>query len=99
MKRLQKNFSTNDRSSFPLPTIFISAVALSAAFWLFAGSTGTAGVNECTFCHKRTSTMTLACNSLEYQRHLDHGDTMGACAASRIAIDPEKVKASSDDRK
>ena len=35
--------------------------------------------NECTVCHKRTATLTLPCNSLEYQRHLGHGDTAGPC--------------------
>ena len=35
--------------------------------------------NGCTVCHKHTTSLTLPCNSLEYRRHLDHGDTPGAC--------------------
>ena len=37
------------------------------------------GTNQCTVCHKHTATLTLPCNSLEYQRHLGHGDTEGPC--------------------
>ncbi len=36
--------------------------------------------NDCQVCHKRgQQTLMLPCNSLEFQRHIDHGDTMGAC--------------------
>ncbi len=35
--------------------------------------------NQCEVCHRRTQTIILPCNSLEYQRHLDHGDQPGAC--------------------
>ena len=34
---------------------------------------------QCTVCHKHTATLSLPCNSLEYQRHLGHGDTQGPC--------------------
>ena len=34
---------------------------------------------DCTVCHKRTTTITVPCNSLEHRRHLDHGDTEGPC--------------------
>jgi hypothetical protein len=37
------------------------------------------GVEICTVCHKRTLTLLLVCGSPEYQRHLDHGDTLGTC--------------------
>ena len=33
----------------------------------------------CTVCHKRSATLVLPCNGLEYRRHLDHGDTLGPC--------------------
>ncbi len=36
---------------------------------------------DCTICHKKTSTLTFPCNSLEYRRHKDHGDPDGACAS------------------
>ncbi len=56
---------------------------LAVAFWF---STGLAqdgdGVSTCTVCHKRTQTLSFPCNSLDYRRHLDHGDTMGACAVT-----------------
>ena len=35
--------------------------------------------NQTTICHRRTQTLVLASNSLELQRHLDHGDTVGQC--------------------
>ena len=35
--------------------------------------------NACTLCHKHSTTLSLPCNSTEYQRHLDHGDAIGAC--------------------
>jgi UDPglucose 6-dehydrogenase len=40
---------------------------------------GSDGGNNCAVCHKGRS-VTLACNSMEYQRHLDHGDEPNACA-------------------
>jgi hypothetical protein len=33
-----------------------------------------------TICHRRSLSLTLVANSLELQRHLDHGDTIGPCA-------------------
>ena len=51
----------------------------------FSGSVSSA-INEeilptssCIVCHKHTTTLTLPCNSMEYRRHLDHGDTLGPC--------------------
>ena len=41
------------------------------------------GVAICTVCHKHTLTLLLECGSLEYQRHLDHGDSVGACPPSK----------------
>ena len=40
--------------------------------------TGGCPPGACCVCHKGT-TLALACNSLEYQRHLDHGDGVGTC--------------------
>ncbi len=34
---------------------------------------------QCQVCHKHALTLTLPCDSLEYRRHLDHGDTPGVC--------------------
>ena len=36
----------------------------------------------CSVCHKHTVTLSLACGSLEYRRHLDHGDTLGTCQSA-----------------
>ena len=40
-----------------------------------------ASSGECTVCHKHSQTLVLPCNSMEYHRHLDHGDSIGACPA------------------
>ena len=37
---------------------------------------------NCTICHKGVQTLTLPCNSLDYRRHLDHGDTLGTCQSA-----------------
>ena len=36
----------------------------------------------CSVCHKHTVTLSLTCGSLEYRRHLDHGDTVGTCQSA-----------------
>lgn len=38
---------------------------------------------QCSVCHKRTSTLIFPCSSLDYRRHLDHGDVPGACVLAR----------------
>jgi hypothetical protein len=45
------------------------------------GTSAPAG--DCTVCHKRGQTIVLACDSTDYQRHLDHGDTIGPCPPSK----------------
>ena len=35
----------------------------------------------CAICHQGVLTLAPSCNSLEYRRHKDHGDSDGACAA------------------
>ncbi len=42
-------------------------------------STTVTSGNSCSVCHKRMTTLILPCNSLEFQRHMDHGDAVGAC--------------------
>ena len=39
--------------------------------------------SECTVCHKHTQTITLPCSSMDYRRHLDHGDSIGACPPAK----------------
>jgi hypothetical protein len=53
------------------------ALVLSVAFWF--ASAPKASAADCTLCHKRTLTITVECGSLDYRRHIDHGDTVGAC--------------------
>jgi len=69
--------------------------SLAVIFSLAVSSTGLAGgPPTCDVCHKRTTTFTLPCASLEYRRHLDHGDPPMACAATLTAIDvPVKIGA------
>ncbi len=79
MKRLQ---DLADRSR-PVATLsaLLAAAALASAFW-FATSPR-ASATDCTLCHKRVLTITVVCGSMDYQRHIDHGDTIGPCAASQ----------------
>ena len=65
------------------PFFFASAL-LGVASWLVTGATGVAGPNLCDVCHKNSLTLTFACNSLDYRRHLDHGDPPHACTGTRI---------------
>ena len=69
--------------------VFVPAV-LGIAFWFITGSTSVAGPNMCDVCHKNSLTITLACNSLEYRRHIDHGDPPHACGATQIHAKPEE---------
>jgi hypothetical protein len=64
---------------------------LAGVFWFSTTSTARAG-SSCTLCHKRTQTITVICGSLDYRRHLDHGDTSGACSATRTAEDPKDIR-------
>ena len=41
-------------------------------------------LETCVVCHRRMFTVSLACDSLEYQRHLDHGDTLGPCQGAGL---------------
>ncbi len=72
-----------------ISALFTIVAAVAVVFWFLTSASGLAAVNQCTFCHKRTTTMTLACNDLEYQRHLDHGDTIGACSGTKTTKDPD----------
>lgn len=80
-------------SSFSLrPLLLFLTTVLTAALWLLAGNKGMATPDQCTVCHKNTTTYTFSCASLEYQRHLDHGDTMGACGGSMTVREGGKAK-------
>ncbi len=54
-----------------------AAATLAVAFW-FSTPSGVAQ-GSCPVCHKRTQTLTFPCASLDYRRHLDHGDPPQAC--------------------
>src|SRR4029077_3400353 len=70
---------TESSSGFPvgyaLVTVFTNGIPSQSQFVLAAPAPS----GECTVCHKRTQTLVLPCNSMDYRRHLDHGDTIGAC--------------------
>jgi hypothetical protein len=68
-------------SPLSTPISFLVATILAAGFW-FTTARGVAGEPGCAVCHKRTTTLTFPCNSLEYRRHLDHGDPNGACGVT-----------------
>lgn len=57
---------------------FMTAATLAVAVWFTSTPTGVAQAS-CEVCHKRTTTLSFPCASLDYRRHLDHGDTMGRC--------------------
>jgi hypothetical protein len=54
------------------------ATALAVTFWFATAPKASAG-DSCTLCHKNTATIVVECGSLEFRRHIDHGDTVGAC--------------------
>jgi hypothetical protein len=80
------------KSLLRTPALFLTAAATAAAFWFCTTSVGFAVAATCTVCHKKSVNMTFLCSDSEYQRHLGHGDTMGACAASRSEKDRERAK-------
>ena len=73
------------RKSIVTPLALTLLGALAGTFWFATSQVALAGVEPtCTVCHKRSQTLTYPCNSLEYRRHLDHGDPMGACAVTPV---------------
>jgi hypothetical protein len=72
-------------SGFPvgyaLATVFTNGIPSQSQFVLAAPT------DDCTICHKRTQTLNIGCSSMEYRRHLDHGDTLGACPPSKKPSD------------
>lgn len=78
-----------------LPGFFVSLQArraLAIFFGILAFAAGAAAIaikvgpprdNICIVCHKKTTTLTLGCNSLDYLSHKDHKDPDGPCSASQ----------------
>jgi hypothetical protein len=79
---------SSNRNTASTPAWMAITAILAGAFWFattpagMAGPSATPPPNDCTICHKRMQTLVVPCNSLEYQRHRDHGDTDGACEAT-----------------
>jgi hypothetical protein len=71
--------------SQPAAILLCILTIASGAFWFVTAPLAQAqdGTN-CQVCHKRSTTLTFPCNSLEHRRHLDHGDTMGACPVTPV---------------
>ena len=60
--------------------------SLALAFWFATSPSALAQEGgTCQVCHKRSQTLSFPCNSLEYRRHLDHGDGMGACSVTPVS--------------
>ena len=76
MKKLRNII--NRSSSLSTSAGVILATALAVTFWFATAPKASAGDN-CTLCHKNTLTINVECGSLEFRRHVDHGDTPGAC--------------------
>lgn len=74
--------AARSRSRLVTPLGLIILATLAVAFWMSTSSSGLAQEPQCSVCHKRTQTLTFPCNTLDYQRHLDHGDPMNACAVT-----------------
>ena len=70
--------------SIATPIGLIILMALAVAFW-FSASQGLAQGTNCTVCHKRTTTLTFPCSSLDYRRHIDHGDPMRPCDVTPVS--------------
>jgi len=60
----------------------MAATAMLAGTFWFAGSPTSLAANTCAVCHSNTTTLNLACDSLDYRQHKDHGDLDGACSNS-----------------
>lgn len=77
MKKLQHIIHRTDQLSLPAGTII--ATVLAVTFWF-----ATVGYAQtlCTLCHKNALTINPVCFSSDYYRHIDHGDTMGACCVT-----------------
>jgi hypothetical protein len=82
---MKKTLSSNPSGKQIIQTsvLFCAAVLLASAFWFLTSSSAFAGA--CQVCHKGSQTQTYDCSELEYFRHLDHGDPMGPCPATRVA--------------
>ena len=87
MKKLRALHTVLGKQTIQVSAVAVLATVLGGAFWVVTATTALAGPPLCDVCHKRTVTQSYPCNSLEYRRHLDHGDPMGACGATPIASD------------
>lgn len=85
MKKFLQLFNSfpNEQQMRTRALILLTA-SLAAVFWSLSIPSALAGTNNCVVCHKRTQTIFLACNSLEYRRHLDHGDPPTPCPGTAV---------------
>jgi hypothetical protein len=68
----------NRSSSVSTSIAIMLAIASAITFWFATAPRASAAT--CTVCHKNTTTISgLDCGGLDYRRHIDHGDTNGAC--------------------
>ena len=81
---MMKKLAIAGRSTTTASVSLLVLTTLAGAFWLATSPAGLAQGDGCSVCHKRTQTISFPCNSLEYRRHLDHGDPMGPCAVTPV---------------
>ncbi len=90
MKKLRALQTILGKKSIQASGLAVLAAVLAGTFWT-ASAAFAGGPPMCTVCHKRTQTQQYPCNSLEYARHLDHGDPMGACATPTVSERSRKI--------
>ena len=87
---MKKIVAVNGRKSIAASIAVMLLGTLAGAFWLATTPSGLAQDGaptpppQCSVCHKRLQTLTFPCNSLEYRRHLDHGDAQRACEVTPV---------------
>ena len=91
MKKLQTVQTFLGRHTLKASSLAAFTALLAGAFWLVTSASSLAGPPLCTVCHKRTQTQQYPCNSLEYARHLDHGDPMGSCATPTVTDKSRRI--------
>jgi hypothetical protein len=76
---MKKFVSVSPRATSVAASIgLMLGVTLAVAFWFTTSPSGNAQT-QCQLCHKRTQTISVTCGSVQYNGHLGHGDTVGAC--------------------
>ena len=81
MKKLNR-FVNSPLANYAVRTSFAIALVATSAVTLWFATAPEARATTCQVCHKNAVTLTLTCGSLQWRRHIDHGDPMHACGAT-----------------